>query len=78
MPTEVTGAAYRLLHIHATGPELDQGAYEPVTKEFVRAEINGLEARINERLGQQTIWMAGASTVGMGRAAGMGGLIGSG
>jgi hypothetical protein len=44
----------------------------------VRAEINALEARINERLRQQTMWMAGAMTIGMGLAAGIGGLIGSG
>jgi len=56
---------------------------EPVTKEFVRAEIAGvraeiaqLEARINDRFREQTMWMAGAMTVGMGLAAGIGTLLG--
>jgi hypothetical protein len=56
---------------------------EPVTKEFVRAEIAGvraeiaqLEARINDRFREQTVWMAGAMTVGMGLAAGIGTLLG--
>ena len=74
---------------------------EPVTKEFVRAEIADvraeiadlrgelhteignvraeiahLEARINDRLREQTMWMAGAMTVGMGLAAGIGTLLG--
>jgi hypothetical protein len=78
---------------------------EPVTKEFVRAEISDtrsvlraeiaelrtelhseiglvrteiaqLEARINDRFREQTMWMAGAMTVGMGLAAGIGTLLG--
>ena len=56
---------------------------EPVTKEFVRAEIADvraeiaqLEARINDRFREQTMWMAGAMTVGMGLAAGIGTLLG--
>jgi hypothetical protein len=74
---------------------------EPVTKEFVRAEVADvraelaqfraevaaefgavraeiaqLEARINERFREQTMWMAGAMTVGMGVAAGIGTLLG--
>ena len=74
---------------------------EPVTKEFVRAEmadvraeiadvraeiaelrgelhteIAQLEARINDRFREQTMWMAGAMTVGMGLAAGIGTLLG--
>lgn len=56
---------------------------EPVTKEFVRAEVAGvraeiaqLEARINDRFREQTLWMAGAMTVGMGLAAGIGTLLG--
>lgn len=56
---------------------------EPVTKEFVRAEAAGvraeiaqLEARINDRFREQTLWMAGAMTVGMGLAAGIGTLLG--
>ncbi len=49
---------------------------EPVTKEFVRAEIASLEARIRERLREQTVWIAGTVTVGMGLAAGIGALFG--
>ncbi|MDD9371306.1 MAG: hypothetical protein PV358_14400 [Acidimicrobiales bacterium] len=56
---------------------------EPVTKEFVRAEIADvraeiaqLEARINDRFREQTMWMAGAMTVGMGLAAGIATLLG--
>jgi hypothetical protein len=67
---------------------------EPVTKEFVRAEISEvraeiaalrgemqseiarLEARINDRFREQTMWMAGAMTIGMGLAAGIGTLVG--
>jgi hypothetical protein len=63
---------------------------EPVTKEFVRAEIAEvraefsvvrteiaqLEARINDRFREQTMWVAGAMTVGMGLAAGIGTLLG--
>ncbi|MGH9112123.1 MAG: hypothetical protein ACRDZN_07495 [Acidimicrobiales bacterium] len=63
---------------------------EPVTKEFVRAEIAdvraesakvraeiaALEARITERLREQTIWVTGAMTVGLGIAAGIGSLAG--
>jgi hypothetical protein len=67
---------------------------EPVTKDFVRAEIADvraelealrgelhteiaqLEARINDRFREQTMWMAGAMTVGMGLAAGIGTLLG--
>ena len=49
---------------------------EPVTKEFVRAEIVSLEARITERLREQTVWIAGTVTVGMGLAAGIGALFG--
>jgi hypothetical protein len=67
---------------------------EPVTKEFVRAEISEvraeiaglrgemhseiarLEARINDRFREQTMWMAGAMTIGMGLAAGIGTLLG--
>jgi hypothetical protein len=67
---------------------------EPVTKEFVRAEIATLrgelhteiaavrtelaqlEARINDRFREQTMWMAGSMTVGMGLAAGIGTLLG--
>jgi hypothetical protein len=56
---------------------------EPVTKEFVRAEIADvraaiaqLEARINDRFREQTMWMAGSMTVGMGLAAGIATLLG--
>jgi chromosome segregation ATPase len=42
----------------------------------VRAEIAHLEARINDRFREQTMWMAGAMTVGMGLAAGIGSLLG--
>ncbi len=42
---------------------------EPVTKEFLRAELAelraemaALEGRINDRLRQQTIWMSGLMT----------------
>jgi hypothetical protein len=42
----------------------------------VRAEIAHLEARINDRFREQTMWMAGAMTVGMGLAAGIGTLLG--
>ena len=56
---------------------------EPVTKEFVRAEIAEvraeiatLEARINGRLREMTMWMAGSITAGMGLAAVIGRLIG--
>ena len=59
---------------------------EPVTKEFVRAEIAdvraefaglraefaGLRAEMHERLRSQTIWIASAMAVGMGIAAGIG------
>jgi hypothetical protein len=31
---------------------------EPVTKEFLRAELAELEARMNDRFRQQTIWMS--------------------
>jgi hypothetical protein len=49
-----------------------------VAEEFgaVRAEIAQLEARINDRFREQTMWMAGAMTVGMGLAAGIGTLLG--
>jgi hypothetical protein len=42
----------------------------------VRTEIAQLEARINDRFREQTMWMAGAMTVGMGLAAGIGTLLG--
>jgi hypothetical protein len=48
---------------------------EPVTKEFVRAEIAGLEARMSERFRQQTMWMAGSLLTGMGVAAGVASLF---
>lgn len=35
---------------------------EPVTKEFLRAELAGLRADMNDRLRQQTIWMSGLMT----------------
>jgi hypothetical protein len=35
-----------------------------------------LEARINDRFREQTMWLAGAMTVGMGLAAGIGTLLG--
>lgn len=35
---------------------------EPVTKEFLRAELAELRAEINDRLRQQTIWMSGLMT----------------
>jgi hypothetical protein len=38
--------------------------------------IAQLEARINDRFREQTMWMAGAMTVGMGLAAGIGTLLG--
>jgi hypothetical protein len=44
----------------------------------LRADMHALEARINERLRQQTVWIAGAMAVGMGLAAGIGGLVGAG
>lgn len=43
---------------------------------LVRAEIAQLEARINDRFREQTMWMAGTMTVGMGLAAGIGSLLG--
>ena len=42
----------------------------------VRAEIAQLEARINDRFREQTMWMAGTMAVGMGLAAGIGTLLG--
>lgn len=51
-------------------PSNDLGT--PATKDFVRAEINTLRAEMNDRLRQQTIWMASAMTIGMGIAAGIG------
>ena len=52
---------------------------EPVTKEFVRAEIADLRAEmhqgfaaINEKFRQQTIWIASATVVAVGVAAGLG------
>ena len=63
---------------------------EPVTKEFVRAEVSDLRAEMtseisglrsemhagfastNERLRQQTIWIASATVVAVGIAAGLG------
>jgi len=52
---------------------------EPVTKEFVRAEIADLRAEmhqgfaaINEKFRQQTIWIASATVVAVGIAAGLG------
>lgn len=51
----------------------------PATKEFVRAEIADLRAEmhggfaaLNERLRQQTIWIASATVVAIGIAAGLG------
>lgn len=35
---------------------------EPVTKEFLRAELAELRADLNDRLRQQTIWMCTLST----------------
>lgn len=35
---------------------------EPVTKEFLRAELAELRAELNDRLRQQTIWMCTLST----------------
>lgn len=53
---------------------------EPATKDFVRAEVAGLEARMNERFHQMTMWVAGAitagMTAGMGLAAGIATLVG--
>lgn len=43
---------------------------------LVRAEIAQLEARINDRFREQTMWMAGTMAVGMGLAAGIGTLLG--
>jgi hypothetical protein len=43
---------------------------------LVRTEIAQLEARIDDRFREQTMWMAGAMTVGMGLAAGIGTLLG--
>lgn len=37
-------------------------AQELVTKDFLRAELAELEARINDRFRQQTIWMCTLST----------------
>jgi hypothetical protein len=62
-------------------------AEEPATKDFVRteaaqvrAEVAALEARMNERFRQQTMWTAGAITVsmtaGMGLAASIATLLG--
>jgi hypothetical protein len=48
---------------------------EPVTKEFVRAEIAGVRAELHERLRQQTAWMAGALVAGMGVASGIASVI---
>jgi hypothetical protein len=45
---------------------------EPVTKEFVRAEIEGLRGEMHGALRTQTIWIASAMAVGMGIAAGLG------
>jgi hypothetical protein len=42
----------------------------------MHSEIARLEARINDRFRGQTMWMAGAMTVGMGLAAGIGTLLG--
>jgi hypothetical protein len=42
----------------------------------LRAEMAQLEARINDRFREQTMWLAGAMTVGMGLAAGIGTLLG--
>ncbi len=67
---------------------------EPVTKEFVRAELAGLRAEMIgirgemmgeigslraemlEKFREQTMWMAGSMTVGMGLAAGIATLLG--
>jgi hypothetical protein len=49
---------------------------EPVTKEFVRAEIGTLRAEMLEKFREQTMWMAGSMTVGMGLAAGIATLLG--
>jgi hypothetical protein len=53
-------------------------ADEPATRDFVRlqaselrAEIARLDARISDRLRDQTRWIAGAMAVGMGLAAGI-------
>jgi hypothetical protein len=55
---------------------------EPVTKEFVRAEIAGMRAELGEmraelydRLRQQTMWMVGALVAGMGVASGIASVI---
>ena len=49
---------------------------EPVTKDFVRAELAELRAEVLEKFREQTMWMAGSMTVGMGLAAGIATLLG--
>ena len=60
---------------------------EPVTKDFVRAElaelraellgeIGSLRAEMLEKFREQTMWMAGSMPVGMGLAAGIATLLG--
>jgi hypothetical protein len=56
---------------------------EPVTKEFVRAEIAevrteiaGLRADIGDRFREQTMWMAGSLIAGMGVAVGIASALG--
>jgi hypothetical protein len=51
----------------------------PATKDFVRAELSGLEARLTERMREMTIWFAGslvgAVVAGMGVAVGIASLV---
>jgi hypothetical protein len=60
---------------------------EPVTKEFVRAEIadlrsemhqgfGGIRAEMSERLREQTMWMAGSLVTGIGVAVGLASALG--
>lgn len=45
--------------------DLDQ----PVSKEFVRAEIEGLRADLHDQLRSMTVWFTGALMAGLGLAA---------
>jgi hypothetical protein len=60
---------------------------EPVTKEFVRAEIadlrsqmhqgfGGIRAEMNDRFREMTMWMAGSLVTGIGVAVGIGVALG--
>jgi hypothetical protein len=67
------------LHVEIAGVRGEnaglRGEIEALRGEL-HAEIAGLRAEMNDRFREQMKWMAGAMTVGMGLAAGIGTLVG--